>query len=81
MMIFFSFKTTQLCKESLKKRAEVDEYFKVVAIQCSLIAFIVAMTFLNRMRAEILHWCVLFTAIAYQVYVLNYRDKSNVKRY
>ena len=81
MMIFFSFKTTQLCKESLKKRAEVDEYFKVVAIQCSLIAFIVAMTFLNRMRAEILHWCILFTAIAYQIYVLNHRDSSNVTSY
>lgn len=78
LMLYFSFKTTQKCKRLLKEKKEVDEYFKVVAIQCALIAFIVAMTFLNRMRAEVLHWCILFSAIAYQLYVLNHKDNSNV---
>ena len=78
LMLYFSFKTTQKCKRLLKEKKEVDEYFKVVAIQCALIAFIIAMTFLNRMRAEVLHWCILFSAIAYQLYVLNHKDNSNV---
>jgi len=78
LMIYFSFKTSQKCKKLLKEKEQVDEYFKVVAIQCALIAFIVTMTFLNRMRAEVLHWCVLFTGIAYQIYFLNQKDSSDV---
>lgn len=75
MMLYASAKTTQMCKARLKERKEVDNYFKVVALQGSLIAFIVAMTFLNRLRAEILYWCILYTAIAYNIYVLKYKVK------
>lgn len=70
MMLYYCAKTTQKCKSYLKKNNQVDQYFKVIAIQASLIAFMIAMTFMNRLRAEILYWCVLYTAIAYNIYVL-----------
>ncbi len=72
MMVWACYRTTQKCKAYLKEHGQVDDYFKVIAIQCSLLAFIVSMTFLNRMRAEVFYWCILFTACAYQVFYLNY---------
>ena len=54
----------------LRDNQLVDEYFKIIALQGSLIAFVIAMTFLNRMRAEVLYWLIMFSAAAYNVYVL-----------
>jgi hypothetical protein len=76
LIVYYCFKTTQLCKHKLRANSQLKEYYKVVAIQSALISFLVAMTFLNRMRAEILHWCILFTAVAYQIYVLKNEEKD-----
>lgn len=70
MLLYSSFKSTKKCKLLLKQNGNFDQYFKVIAIEASLIAFVVAMTFLNRYRAEILYWCVLYTACAYNIYVI-----------
>jgi hypothetical protein len=71
MMILSCFKATRRCKRILSENNEIDNYYKVVAIEGALIAFIVAMSFMNRFRAEILYWCVLYTACAYNIYVLH----------
>ncbi|MBW8191629.1 O-antigen ligase family protein [Neiella marina] len=73
MMIWASLRSTKQCKRVLKDTGQVDDYFKVIAIEGALIAFVIAMTFLNRMRAEVLYWCILYTACAYNVYVLKTR--------
>lgn len=70
MMICSAFHTLGLCKKELRRNNQADEYFKVVAIGGALLAFIIAMSFLNRMRAEILYWCILYTACAYNIYIL-----------
>jgi hypothetical protein len=86
MMLFYCAKTTQSCKKQLKKDKQVDQYFKVIAIQAALIAFMIAMTFMNRLRAEILYWCVMYTGIAYNIYILKKQapekaiDVSPIKR-
>ncbi|MDY6919956.1 MAG: O-antigen ligase family protein [Pseudomonadota bacterium] len=69
-MLISSFRATMKCKRKLSKETLFDEYYKIVAIEASLLAFIVAMTFMNRFRAEILYWCVLYTACAYNVFIL-----------
>ncbi len=46
-------------------------FYKLVALQAALITFVVCMTFINRMRAEILYWLILYSAIAYNIYVVN----------
>ena len=76
MMLYASLKTSFITRRALKERQDVDNYFKVIALQCALLAFVIAMTFMNRMRAEILYWCVLFIACAYNIYVVNYDSKS-----
>jgi hypothetical protein len=72
MMVYSSYKTLNMCKKALKERKQIDEYFKVIALQAMLISFLVGMTFLNRMRAEILYWCILYSACAYNIYVLKF---------
>ncbi|OZG73429.1 hypothetical protein BTA51_10410 [Hahella sp. CCB-MM4] len=70
MMLVVVWRTLNLCKKELRKRNHVDEYFKIVALQAACIAFLLAMTFINRLRAEVLYWLVLFSACAYNLYVL-----------
>ena len=81
MMLYACYRTSNITKRALKERVDVDNYFKVIALQCALLAFVVAMTFMNRMRAEILYWCVLFIACAYNIYVVRYtanQEKASV---
>ncbi|WP_252732293.1 O-antigen ligase family protein [Paraglaciecola arctica] len=76
LMLFSSFKILKITKKHLKKQNMVDDYFKIFALEGTLLAFMVAMTFINRMRAEVLHWCILFACVAYSVYVLNNKDNN-----
>ncbi|HEB66734.1 MAG TPA: O-antigen ligase domain-containing protein [Gammaproteobacteria bacterium] len=80
LMVVSAFRACNETKKALKEEGRVDDYFKVIAIQAALIAFVVAMTFLNRLRAEILYWCILYTACAYNIYVLRPRKEASVSR-
>ncbi|WP_133470509.1 O-antigen ligase family protein [Paraglaciecola marina] len=77
MMLWGAYKTTQAAKKKLKGVGNVDAYFKILAIQCALITFIVTMTFLNRLRAEVLYWIILYTACVYNVYILKPQETKN----
>lgn len=70
LMIYSSYRALAICKKVLRKDNRADEYFKVIAIQAALLSFIVSMTFINRMRAEVLYWLILYAACAYNIYVL-----------
>ena len=72
-MIYYTLITVALTLKELKNQNKIKEYFLVAAIGCSFLCFIVSMTFLNRFRAEILYWCILFCSIAYNIYVLKPR--------
>lgn len=76
MMLYSSHKTLNKCKIKLKETKHINEYFKVISLQAALLSFVVAMTFLNRMRAEILYWCILYSACAYNIYVLKSSPKK-----
>lgn len=70
MMIRACFFATRRSKHALINKSDIDNYYKLLAIEAALIAYMVAMSFMNRYRAEVLYWCVLFTACAYNIYVL-----------
>jgi O-antigen ligase len=65
-------------RKKLYQEGAFEDYFKMYAIQASLISFMLSMTFINRYRAEILYWLVLFSAAAYNIYILK-DDKKVVK--
>jgi hypothetical protein len=68
-----------LCLKKVRKKLveenDIDAYFKMYAIQAALICFMISMTFMNRFRAEILGWLILFIASAYNLYVLRPETK------
>jgi hypothetical protein len=70
MMLFSAYLTTQKAKEKVKNLKNVDDFFKILTIQCALLTFVIAMTFINRLRSEILYWLVMYTACIYNIYVL-----------
>ena len=76
LMLYSAFHTLTLCRKELRRTNQVDEYYKIIAIQGALIAFIVAMTFINRMRAEVLYWLILYSACAYNIYILKAQSKK-----
>jgi O-antigen ligase len=69
-MILACFRTSKKCKKVLRNNNDIDNYFKMLALEAALIAFILAASFLNRFRAEVLYWLVMYTAVAYNIYVL-----------
>jgi hypothetical protein len=80
-MIVSSFTTMSKTRKVLRDRNQIDEYFKIRAIEGALLAFIIAMTFLNRLRADVLYWCVLYSACAYNIYVLKHYESKSVNAY
>ena len=69
-MLLSCFHATARCKKRLLSPDDIDDYFKVVALEAGLLTYMVSMSFMNRMTAEILYWLILFTACAYNIYVL-----------
>jgi hypothetical protein len=67
--------TSLLTLSKVKKRLSIDtmyaEHWKMTAIQASIITFAISMTFMNRMRAEILYWLIMYSACAYNLYIVN----------
>jgi hypothetical protein len=79
MVVFGALKLAQKTKTILKKDNKMEQYYCVVACQASLISYIVSMTFLNRLRGEILYWCITFLLISYNVYVLKTESVKKAK--
>lgn len=78
IMLYSAFRALAVCKKELRKGNHVDEYFKIIAIEAALLAFVVSMSFLNRLRADVLYWLILYSACAYNIYVLRMKlENSN----
>ena len=61
-------------------RGEDITYFKLLALECALISYLVAGTFINQFRAEILYWMILLVAIGTNVYYLQRAKKEEPVR-
>lgn len=68
-MVFSCFKALKKCKAGLLERKAAQDYYLIIAIEGALITYLVAMTFLDRHRAEILYWLILFSMAAYNIFV------------
>lgn len=68
-VIFSSFVALKKCKVGLLERKAAQDYYLIIAIEGALITYMAAMTFLDRHRAEILYWLIMFSMCAYNIYV------------
>ena len=75
MMLYASFKASLATRRQLVACGDYEAYYQVVAALAALGAFMVAMTFINRLRAEILYWCVMFVFLYFKVYCMR-REKE-----
>ncbi|UQG60425.1 O-antigen ligase family protein [Marinobacter sp. M3C] len=73
-LIISTFKTSKKTKKKLIELKLYDCYFKVIALEGALISYLVAASFINRSRAEILYWLILFILVAFNIYVLKNVD-------
>ena len=74
ILIFVScIKTSIALKKLFIKKKLTYEYYFVFALEGALLTFIVTMSFLDRHRAEILYWLILFFMAAHNIYI----NKSN----
>ena len=62
-------KTLRICKE----RDDPDGVLPALVLQSALISYLVAATFIDRMRAEVMYWLLAYAACAYNVYVLRHQ--------
>lgn len=77
MMVISVFGVLKQCRKQVLSTGNIDLYFKLIALEGAFIAFLVGMTFLNRSRAEVFYWMVLFACCAYNVYVVRGRYGAN----
>jgi hypothetical protein len=69
-MLLSLFSFSRRAKTLLIDQGRYEIYFKVVALECALIGYLTAGTFIDQFRAVILYWMVLFVALAVKFYYL-----------
>lgn len=72
-MLISVLRLSQKAKKYLIANDKVAAYFKLLMLECALLSFLVAGTFLDRARAEVLYWIILFIAIACNVYYIQHK--------
>ena len=80
VMLLSTVQLSRKTKTHLLLHDRITSYFKILMLECALISFLVAASFIDRARAEILFWLILFICIAYNVYFLQQQtDRLKLK--
>lgn len=77
-LLYSCYKLSKQTKLYLAEGGKSNEYFKVVAIETALLSFLIAATFINKFRSEMLYWLILFLACGVNIYYL--QDKLLVEK-
>ncbi|MCC5827183.1 O-antigen ligase family protein [Alkalimonas sp.] len=75
-MLLSALRMSHKAKKYMIKQGRPEIYHKILALECGLIGFLAAATFIDRARAEILFWMILFLASASNVYYLQHQAKT-----
>ena len=76
LMLFSIIRLSRKAKKWLLDNGHNTDYFKLLALESALLSYLVAGSFINRFRAEILYWVILFLAIGVNVYFLQRRSSK-----
>ena len=69
-MLLSLYRLARKAKKYVMSMDNTKAYFQILALECAFIGYLAAGTFINRFRAEILYWMILFLAVAIKVYYL-----------
>ncbi|SET76842.1 O-antigen ligase [Marinobacter segnicrescens] len=78
MALLSLYRMSRKAKRWVLSMDENVSYFKLLALECSLLGYLGAASFINQFRAEILYWMMLLLAAGINVYYLQ-RVKSQEK--
>lgn len=67
-------------KKWLLENQQHADYFKILALECALLSYLVAGSFINRFRAEILYWMIVLLAVGINIYFLRQNTSSGPSR-
>lgn len=76
LMIWYTFKAFANVRKELWRQNDFINSALVLAIGSSFVTFIVCMSFINRMRAEVLYWLVALSACCLNMYVANSNENT-----
>ena len=79
-MMYSCIKSIRTSMSTLKEKGDFDNYFKMIMLHAALISYLVSMTFMNRFRAELLYWLILYSACAYNIYVIKSPGRNESKK-
>ena len=77
LIYFFCFLTLRRCRKVAIEYKNIPLYYKIIALEAALVGYMVPMTFINRMTAVVPFILVLFSACAYNIYVLRKNELAN----
>ena len=80
MMLLASWRQLSAVKRTAVIQGHIQHYYLGCALQAALISFLVAMSFIDRMRAEVLYWLILFAACAHAVLVRRNAELESKQR-
>jgi hypothetical protein len=78
LIIISIFSHLRRAKKWVLKLNKIETYYFLLAVEASLIAYMVAGSFINVIRAEIFYWSMLFCICA-SVIALNYQKTTKIK--
>jgi len=78
-MLYSLWRISSKTKQFLIAKEDYAAYFKLLALECALLGYMAAASFINRFRAEILYWFILFLAVGVKLYYLQCRDAQEVE--
>lgn len=79
-LLFSTWRLLSDTKKHLIEQGRNDAYFQMISLQCAMISFMVAATFIDRIRAEMFFWLFLFIAAAANIYYLRYVNDTKTSR-
>ncbi|MCK7544028.1 O-antigen ligase family protein [Marinobacter bryozoorum] len=75
-MLVSVYRLSRKARKWVLSQGDVNAYFQIRALECGLIGFLAAGSFINQFRSEILYWMILFLVVASNVYYLRHQSDA-----
>lgn len=76
LMLLALLRMSQKAKSYLIVQGDYPAYFRILMLECALVGYMTAATFINQFRSQMLYWTILFLALAIKIYYLQPRARE-----
>lgn len=77
-MLISLYRLSRRARKWVLQENDTETYFKIRALECALFGYLVAGSFINQFRAEILYWMILLVAVAANIHYLRHVSTETV---